>query len=75
MNPRFWSDEFRAAVMLVVTNMVTTLVLFQVVDWSSDQVAAVEGVVNSLTILLFYVLRGGQSPEMPQGGEVSPPAG
>lgn len=74
MNPRFWSNEFRAAVMLVVTNVITALVLFQIVDWSNDQVAAVEGVVNSLTILLFYVLRGGPSMQAQESGKVSPPA-
>jgi len=75
MNPRFWSNELRAVVMLVVTNMVTTLVLFQIVDWSSDQVAAAEGAVNSLTILLFYVMRGGTGTEMQQSAKLSPPAG
>lgn len=54
--------------MLVVTNVITMLVLFQLVDWSGDQIAAVEGVVNSLTILLFYVVRGGTGTETPPGG-------
>jgi hypothetical protein len=57
VNPKLWTDELRAAVMLLVTNVMTMLVLFQLVSWDVDQVAAVEGVVNSATILAFYFLR------------------
>ena len=41
------NDTQRAALMVLIANVVTALVLFAVVDWSGEQVAIVNAVVNS----------------------------
>ena len=50
------SDKVRAAIMVFVGNIVTALVLFAIVDWSAEQVATVNAIVNSGLVVLALVV-------------------
>jgi len=49
-------DKVRAAIMVFVGNIVTALVLFAVVDWTGEQVAIVNAMINSGLIMLALVM-------------------
>jgi hypothetical protein len=52
----FLSDKVRAAVMAFVTNIITALVLFEIVSWSAEQVAVATAIVNSGLIMLALAI-------------------
>lgn len=54
------NDKLRLGVMLVVSNILTVLLLFHFVDWTPDQIGAVNGLVDSILLLVMYFFPKGQ---------------
>ena len=51
------NDTTRAALILVLTNAVSVLVLLNLVSWSPDQIAGVVAFVNSFVTLAFLAIK------------------
>lgn len=50
------SEQLRAAIIAVVQSLLPALVLLNVIDWTSDTIAAVMLVVTNITTLAFLLL-------------------
>jgi hypothetical protein len=58
MNPSTWGDNVRAALIAVVTNLLSTVVLLGFVHLDTEQLAALNVLTNSVVTMLFLVFKG-----------------
>lgn len=56
------NDTTRAAIMVLVGNLISAGVLFGLLHWDSDQVAIANSVVNSGMIAFMAIFKKGQQP-------------
>lgn len=54
------NDKLRAAIMLVVTNIISVLTGFSLVDWSLEQVGLVNAMIDSTLLLVMFFWKSGQ---------------
>ena len=59
------SAQIRAAIIAVVQSVFPALVLLNVIDWTSDTIAAVMLVVTNVVTLTFLLLPNAPTPEVP----------
>lgn len=55
------NDAMRMALMLVVTNILSVLTGFAIVDWTLEQVGIVNALVDSGLLLVMFFWKSGQS--------------
>ena len=54
-------DQLRAAIVMVVNALFPMLQIFSIIDWSGDQLAAVNTVITTLMALVFLFFRPSSS--------------
>lgn len=54
---KYNTDELRLLAMAVASNIVTVLVLGGIVQWSAELTAGIMASINSILILLAYIIK------------------
>lgn len=62
-------DAIRAAVILVINNILSAIVLLKVVELDGEQVAIINTTITSIVTLVFLFLPSGGTPSTAQGAK------